>query len=1114
MAGTHQGAAGKKTIKQHNNTIKKPINQLSSMRKVYLLLSLLLLFSAVLRAQNRTVTGMVTDEKGQPFPGVTITVKGSSAVTVSDVNGNYSISVTNAQNVVIGARYVGYNYQEKTARVGEQNVDFQLATTQNDLTEVVVVGYTEQKKATVTGAVATIAVKEIEDYPNLNLATSLVGQANNVSISQDPRPGQPATITVRNPMTFINSGSTSPIYIIDDIKRTAADFNLLDPNEIESISILKDYESSIYGVNGGNGAVLVRTKKGSNGAPKINFSTSLGVANAAQLPKMMSGIQLATWLNDYTQGNTQYSAGYGSGAATGISLDVNGYPSNSTIRNSAWYTPDELSYIADPANNQDFLKNIFHTALNERAALNITGGTDKVTYFIGADYVNQNSNFSGVNSDKWGVRANVEAKPAKGLTVSLGLSEDQSYSRSFWYKTKSTTENLNQDVASSLSTQPWTQHVINGFPVYLQSTSSYNSDNVYVPLYQASNNFTQNLSFSTNILGKITYEIPGVKGLQAQATYNQNINNAFPEQYGTNFLYYKFTGTGANFHLPGGTMTTTPVSIANGDYVAVNPSYNNSYQLDAGLNYHRSFGKHNIGAVLLYEQIETSLNGVTTQFPTTIPGGLPNANFTTGTSSANQANGQVAETGLLSYIGRVNYDYNGTYLVEGIFRRDASTSFAPGNQYGNFGGGSVGWVVSNENFFKKNVPFVDQLKVRASVGIAGSDQTAASGAAYLYLQQYNPITGSSSGAIFGESADRGTGIKAAAINNPYITWDHQTKTDYGIDALFLKSRLGLTADYYWNHIYDGLTTLSSATPFTVGNTVPPENYAIANYFGYEITVTWRDHISKDWGYNIALRYQWSDNKNIREDLAQGLAGTLQDHSGKSDDLGVFGYKSLGIIRTQADADAIIASRAAAAGGAANVKIFGQTPQPGMINYADLNGDGVISTDTKDEEYLSHKSSNHNGLGFNWGITYKSFSLNVVSGISWGGTGQIPSADINGFNGYKDYTANKPVFWADHWTPTNTNGKYPAPYWTENYGVTSDFWFVNSFSANIQNANVSYTIPSKWTKVVGVSTARIYAVCTNVLSLYNPYPDSYKYSSANVYSYPLLRTVSLGLNVTF
>jgi len=1082
------------------------------MRKIYLLLSVLLLLSTVLKAQNRTITGTVVDEKNAPLPGVTVQVKGSMASTATDANGKYSIKVTNLQSVVIGVKFLGYNYQEKTLREGEKNADFKLAPTNSSLDEVVVVGYGVQKKATLTGAVETIDVKKIEDIPSLNLAASLIGQVPALGVTQDNRPGQPANITIRNPIQFNGVyGSTDPIYIIDDIKRTAADFNALDPNEIESISILKDAEASIYGVNGGNGAILVRTKKGKNGAPKISFSSSFGSANAPQLPKMMSGIQLATWINDYTQGGVQYNAS--TGAATGNTIDANGYINGVvTNKNSAWYTPDELAYIANPANNTNYLKQVFHAADNEREALSISGGNDKTTYFIGGDYVNQNSNFSGINSNKWGIRTNVETRPAKGLTVDLGLSEDQSYTRSFWYKTHGSQESLNQDVASSLSTPPWIKHEINGYPVYLNSGSGNDVvDNVYIPLYQNSNNFTQSLNYVTNILGKVSYDIPGVSGLTASYTYNLNINNGFPEQYGTTFNYYTFSGTEDNLHIPGGTMNPVPKAIDNGNYVAVDPNYDKSYQIDAALNYHHSFGKNNITALAIYEQLDNSLNGVTTNFPLTIAGGLPNGNYTTGIATANQSNGQVAENGEISYIGRVNYDYDNTYLAQVTMRRDGTTDFAPGRQYGNFGSFSLGWVLSNEKFIKDNLSFVDLLKVRASIGSVGSDNTQA----YQYLEQYNTTSGSGGGAVFNES-DRGTGIKSAGINNPYTTWDHQTKTNYGVDAAFLKSRLTLTADYFWNHLYDGLGPRTSGTPFTVGNTVPTENYASANTFGYEISLGWKDRITPDWGYNITTFFSWSDDKILKQDISQGLIGTAQDRTGKSSDGGVFGYESLGIIKTQAQANQIIASRAAAAGGAANVKILGMTPAPGMINYADLNGDGIVSnTDLSDEKYLSHKSSNHNSLGFNFGTSYKSFSINVVTGMSWGGTGTISGADLNGFNGIKnDPTENKPVFWSDHWTPTNTNAKYPAPIWYNDYDVTSNFWFVSSFTWNIQNINVSYSLPTKWIKVVGLSSARLYAVCTNVFNLYNPYPDDYKYGTGSVFTYPTLRTISVGLNAAF
>jgi TonB-linked SusC/RagA family outer membrane protein len=1066
---------------------------------------MLLLCSNILRAQDRTVTGTVWDEKNEPLPGVTIQVKGSTAVTSTDVNGKYSIKVTNLQNVVIGASFVGYNYMEKTLRVGEKNADFRMTPSNKGLDEVVVVAYGEQKKATLTGAVSTINVKKVEDIPSLNLAASLVGQTPNVSIAQDSRPGQAATITIRNPQTLNgkNGGTTTPLYIIDDVVRTQADFNLLDANEVESISILKDAEAAIYGVAGANGAVLVRTKKGKAGAPKVSFSSSFGTANAIQLPKMLTGPQFAQWSNDYLQ----MSVVAPQGVATGNSIDVNGYINGVTTNKvSGWYTPDELAYIANPANNSNYLKQEFHAADVEREAINVSGGNEKVSYFIGANYVNQNSNFSGINTNKWGLRANVETKPAKGLTVALNLNFEQSYTKSFWYKQKGTTESLNNDVITLSQMLPFNKYYINGNPVYLSSTTL---DDINVSLFQNSDNFTMSQNYITNLLGKITYEIPGVKGLTAGLTYNDNINTGFPSQYGTGFNYYQYSGTGANNHIPGGTLQNV-VTILNGDAITFNPNYSLSYQLDASLNYARNFGKHNISALAIYEQQETRGAGVTTNAAGVIPGALPNMNFATGVTSANQANSQIFEYGLESYIARVNYDYDSKYLVQLVGRRDGSTAFAPDRQWGNFGELSLGWVATGEGFVKRLLPAFDLLKFRASFGLLGTNQTSPT--AYQYYQQYNVKTGSSGGAVFNEG-ERGNGIAPTLIPNPYYTWDHAFKTDYGVDMQFLKNRLSVTADYYWNHSYDMLTALSGAVPLTVGNTPPTENYGIVNWFGYELSATWRDRIGKDWGYNVTLFGSWNDNKNIREDLAQGLAGTILDRTGKSDDGGLVGFQSLGIIRTQADADKIIAQRAAAAGGAQNVKIFGQTPAPGMINYADLNGDGVITNDIRDEKYLTSKASNHHSLGFNWGITYKSLSLNVVSGMSWGGIIEMPGNELTAFN-KSDLQENRLAFWTDHWTPTNTNARYPAPYYITNYNVTSDFWMVSSFTANIQNANLSYTLPARWAKVVGLSSARLYAVCTNVLSLYNPYPNHYKYPGSNVENYPTLRTISLGLNAAF
>lgn len=485
---------------------------------------------------------------------------------------------------------------------------------------------------------------------------------------------------------------------------------------------------------------------------------------------------------------------------------------------------------------------------------------------------------------------------------------------------------------------------------------------------------------------------------------------------------------------------------------------------------------------------------------------MPYQTFTTGAETSTQS-GFVSQFGFQAFISRVNYDYANKYLFQAVLRADGSSRFAPGHNWGYFPAGSVGWVASEESFIKDKLPWVDLLKFRASFGLTGSDNTKA----YQYAVSYNLGTASAGGAVFNEAA-RTIGILTnTAIANSNVTWDHNYKTDYGVDMQFLKSRLSVTADYFWNHGYDLLTTLTSSVPVTIGAAAPTENYGIINTFGYELSTGWRDHVGKKFNYSFTPFFTWSDNKNIQIDVSAANKGTLLDYTGTSSDRGVVGYKSLGIIRTQADADAIIASRTAAAGGAANVKILGATPAPGMINYADLNGDGIISTDYKDQEYLTKRSTNHYGLGLNWSVGYGPVNFNVVMGMSFGGWTSTYSASSY-------LTENKPVYWANHWTPTNTDAKYPAPYYTTysngNYNVASDFWLVRATSLSVTSANLSYTIPTKLTSKIGIASARLYAVGTNLIQFINPFPNGYRDFYTGVYTYPTLRSVSLGLNVGF
>jgi len=1086
------------------------------MRKIYLFFSILLMFGSIVKAQTRTISGVVTGDKDETLPGVTIKIKGSTTATQTDIDGKYSLKVTNMQNVTVAASYIGYTYQEKTLKVGEANADFKLQPAANDLSEVVITGYGEAKKSTLTGSASTVDLKKVEDIPALSITAALRGTVPGLSVSGGfQRPGQGTTITIRNPVAFAKDGQgTTPLFVIDDIIRTQADFDLLDINEVESVTVLKDAEAAIYGIQGANGVLLVRTKKGKIGAPKISVSTSYGSANATQLPKFLNALQLGTFDNDYTY--MQFAAQTASGVPNAAYINPDGYQVTAagvvaTTRNTNWYTPDELDYFSTHSHN--WLKEAFQTSHVERAALNVTGGNDKTTYFVGGDYVNQNSNFQGINSYKYGVRANVVTQPFKGLTATVSLSDDIFYSKSYFYKLNSTTESLDNDAGTLENIQPWQEYFINGNPVLLGASSSGGIDNVNFFQVQNSNNYTSSQNYVMNMLGKITYNIPGIKGLDATITMNKNINSSNGKQFGTSFTYYKYAGTGANSHIPGGTLLSSSV-IKNGDRVRLNPSFTDSYQLDAGLTYSHSFGKSTISLLALYEQRENNTEGVAAESDGVVAGGLDYQTFTAGPlgSQTSTQSSQVSQFGFESYIARMNYSYDNKYLLQLVYRADGSTRFAPGNNWGGFPSASIGWLASEEPFIKNKFNWIDLLKFRISAGLAGTDNTKS----YQYVTSYNLGTGSSGGAVFNE-IDRSTAIKAnVAIANPDVTWDHIFKTDYGLDAQFLKSRLSVTADYFWSHGYDLLINPASSVPVTIGfANVPTENYNVVNNFGYELSIGWRDHIGKDFTYSFTPFYTWSDIKNIKVDQSAGIIGTIQDVTGKSNDLGVFGYKSLGIIRTQADADAIIAARSTAAGGAANVKILGLPVQPGMINYEDLNGDGVITADVKDQEYLTKRASNHNSLGLNWSVGYAGLNLNVIMGASWGGY-----TSIDGLKPFQQSSSgasiydNRPVYWADHWTPTNINAKYPAPFFQADYQVTTDFWLVRATSLSVSSLNLSYNIPQKIMSKIGIASARLYAVATNPIQFINPYPNGYRDFATGLYTYPSLRTVSLGLNVGF
>ena len=1019
--------------------------------------------------------GRVVDAKGQPLPGVTVLIKGTKTGTSTDANGVFNFNLPTGKETLIFS-FVGYKTQEIAVN-GRSTVDVSLEEDAAALDDVVVVGYGTQTRATLTGAVATVDMKQIQDLPVGSLSATLQGQLPGVSVAGGTsRPGTPAVITVRNPNSLAKDGpqGTGPLYVIDNVVRSIDDFNILDQSEVESISVLKDASAAIYGARGGQGVVLVTTKRGKIGAPRLSYSGSVGVADATRLPSMMSGVQQAQYLNDY---NT-----------------LSGLPPT----NAAIYTQDELDYFAQ--NNTNWLEEAWKPSVTQRHALNMSGGTDRVTYFASATYNRQNANFDNINSDRWTYRASADVKVARGLKAALSVSGGLGNQRMYFLKQGN--ENVENDMRSLLYTPQFAPMYVNGLPVYLSSGTGFDAFHFFE--VQKSNNFTSQRNTVLNVQASAEYELPFLKGLRARVVFNKNMANSFGKQYGTKYNVYQLTMLGDHKHIYGGDVLKT-VTLNNGDRVRLNPSYSDNYQLNGYLTYENQFGKHHVSALGFFEQQETHTDLTTAMQEGVIIGGLPNMSSATGTQTTTEVE---TESGLLSYVGRLNYDYANKYLLEFSIRRDGSTRFAPEYRFGVFPAVSAGWVLSEEPFFKNNVRLVDFLKVRGSLGFLGTDNTKP----YNWQTNYNAQTGK--GAVFGGNSDRPLVFTANnALANRAARWDNITKYNAGLDARFLDNRLSLTVDAYYDHAYNLLTALSGSAPLVIGATLPSENFGIINGFGTEVSVGWNGKITNDLLFHVNSFFAWNDNKQILIDVPRGQVGTYLDPTGQSSDQGVLGYHYLGFMRTQGDIDAFFQNNPQY--NASTYTVFGQKLQPGMLAYQDVRGlknadnsyataDGKI-TDA-DLQYLTPKSGNHYNIGFNPSITYKSLNISATMGISWGGQAQVEGSARNRATA----TMNRPEFWADHWTPTNTGAAMPAPYYVSNYDVTSEFWFRSSLSAGVRNANVSYTIPAGLTNRINVGSVRVFFQATNLFNFFNPY--SYKDYTGAYDSYPTLRTLSFGLNL--
>ncbi|MDE6394902.1 MAG: TonB-dependent receptor [Duncaniella sp.] len=1094
-------------------------------------------------AQDILYQGTVVDQDDEPLIGATVqVVPDSKIVTITDIDGNFSIKVPKGKKVEV--HFIGYlpqtisDFSQKTIVLKEDS---------ETLDEVVVVGYGVQKKAHLTGAISTVPMDDIRDLADGNLASSLSGLVNGLSVSGgDAQPGDPAKMYVRGVRDLGQVGSQvqQPLFVIDgvvynnDVKvgnittNPGADaFNNLDPNDVESISVLKDASAAVYGSRAANGVILVTTKKGKIGEPVISYSGTFGFTDAVSIPKMLSAYE--------------YGRLYNAMAAAD--------PTNTTLnRRTDLFQADELNAMRSL--NYNLLDDNWKTGFTMKHNVGVSGATEKANYYASIGYFDQDGNLGRLDYNRWNYRAGVDVTLKKWVKASVQISGDYGDKDSPLVKVGGSSDEKTYNL---LLTHPrYIPEYVNGYPMaaYGPSNSEVNSDQLYNhSVLQNTGDYSRNKSSNFQINTGLTLDfgfVPALKGLTARFNYAKSINTSKTNQYGSAYdLYYmsERAGSGSHLYTPiageeeaydrllvanNFLLANKGVPVANGPeggFLSRTMDRSDSYQMNFTVNYARDFGPHSVGALFSIEKSEFQNEYLEGQV--TYP-----YEFTTGQSNSVSQDSQAttvftrSEAGSLSYIFRGNYAYANKYLLEVLTRIDSSTKFAPENYWGTFPSVSFGWVISEEDWFKNNVSWMDFLKLRVSYGLTGRDNTTA----WQWLQTYG--ADKDKGPVFGVGNDNHAGSHIAMNDKSAVNrdahWDKSQKFNAGIDANFLHSRLNVAIDGYYTWDREMLMTYQSSVPATIGIQSAPINYGKMNQYGVELSVNWRGNVGKDFQYKVGLNTGLSDNKVLLMPWNTDYI-YRQVTKGHRSDIGTWGMYCLGMFRSFQEIEEYFTKY--------NItQYMGMTKdqvRPGMLIYKDVRGpqladgtyaapDGVVDREN-DQVQLSNRSNPY-GMTLNLNASYKNFSLTAQLSAQWGGYSTVPGAALKPGNSI-EYT-NMPSFWnVDNMyvyedvydaqgrllLEANRDALYPNLAYSSVNSMASTFWRVSAASFRLTRLTLAYSIPSKLTKVVGINSARFNVTAQNLLNFLNPYPDHFMSPMAGNYgNYPNLRRFTVGVNLSF
>lgn len=987
---------------------------------------------------QRSVSGRVTDQDGVPLIGVSVVIKGKTTGTTTNDGGQFSIAVQDGD--VISFSYIGFDTYEVTY-TGQSSINPTLIESIQSINEIVIVGYGSQKRSSLTAAVSTLDGEAISQNPVANVNNSIAGRVPGVlSFQTSGEPGaDAATLRVRGISTIGNNSGA--LTIVDGVPR---DFSQINPNEIESISVLKDAAAiAPYGLGGANGVILITTKRGKEGTVSLSYNSWFGTQRPTRYPKYLDAYGFATTLN-----------------AASINAGLDPFYTDEELQ--AYKNRIDLDHYPD----HDWVREVidFKAPMTSHN-LSFSGGSEKIRFFSSLGYLYQQGSVRKINYSRYNLASNIDFDATPTTLVSFDI-------KGSLEATKNPGSIDGTGIYTQVTKQP--PLLVN----QLQYTNGLPGNTLLPSIYESGyNNGNENTWYTQLSIEQKISAIPGLS-LKAVGAYDKNYTLA--KQWQTPYSYYTLNSDDEFVELKGG---VTAPRLNQGFRENVNIT------LQGYINYENTFGDHHVSALAVAEQRTGDIMAFDAS---RINYQVDLDELSLGSSSKSDLDnsGSSSSNKQLGFVYRLSYDYAQKYLAELSGRYDGHYYFAPGERFAFFPAASLGWRLSEESFIKDNFSWIDNLKLRASYGKSGN----LAGGPFQYLSSY----GLNASYIFGGSQVQG--VFERPEPNVNITWETAKKVDVGLEASFMRGRLGFEIDFFKEKRSDMLVPPTAVVPVEYGIGLSQVNGGIMENKGLDFSINTMNNFSNGLRIDGSFNISYAKNKLVQTfENASTFDNPNRRRTGRAMDT-QFGLRAIGLFQSEEE----IASSA---------KQFG-TVQPGDIRYEDVNNDGVINND--DEVVIGLPAFPQIIYGLNGNFSWKGFDLKML----WQGAAKsnfllTNEASNPFFNGAKIFEEQ-----LDYWTPDNRDATYPIilPSPNSNSSQVSSWWIRDGAYLRLKNLEFGYTIPAQVMEKMKLNSIRLYAAGQNLLTFSaEDYLDpeiGLSGASRRARYYFQQKVLTFGLNVNF